>query len=36
MFTLSQSHYGVYACTLDRATISDCDEMDPSTQVYDV
>jgi hypothetical protein len=33
MFTLCQSHYGVYACTHGRATIPDSDGMDPNTQV---
>jgi hypothetical protein len=33
MFTLSQSHYGIYMCTPGRATILDSDGTDPSTQV---
>jgi hypothetical protein len=33
MFTLCQSHYGIYACTPGGATIRDRDGMDPSTRV---
>jgi hypothetical protein len=34
MFTLCQSHYGVYACNPHQATILDNDEMNPITLVY--
>jgi hypothetical protein len=36
MFTLCQSHYGVYVCMHGRATFPDSDGIDPSTQVYAV
>jgi hypothetical protein len=36
MFALCWNHYGVYACILGRATISDSDGTGPSTRVYDV